>query len=73
MLKALRADEIVGMTWEEQLKNAVDKHILTAGEAEILVQVRKLVMEIIAVDDFDSDEIRIGRRRAGELSTQHAA
>jgi acyl-CoA dehydrogenase len=73
MHKALRGGEIMGITWENQLKDAVDKQVLTAGEANILMQVREQVMEIIAVDDFDSDEIRMGQRTAGKRPAQHAA
>jgi len=47
-------------------------------EADILVQVRKLVMEIIAVDEFDLEDIQAGRRKAApkhdrQLDTKHAA
>ena len=63
LLKALKNGEITGITWEEQLQDAIARSVVTAEEAEILVRVRKLVMEIIAVDEFDLEEIQAGRRK----------
>ncbi len=78
LLKALKNDEISGITWEEQLQDAIACSVVTAEEADILVQVRKLVMEIIAVDEFDLEEIQAGRRKPApkhdrQLDTKHAA
>jgi len=78
LLKALKNGEISGITWEEQIQDAIARSVVTAEEAEILVQVRKLVMEIIAVDEFDLEEIQAGRRKpapkqAKQLDTKHAA
>ncbi len=78
LLKALKNDEISGITWEEQLQDAISCSVVTAEEADILVQVRKLVMEIIAVDEFDLEEIQAGRRKPApkhdrQLDTKHAA
>jgi acyl-CoA dehydrogenase len=78
LLKALKNGEISGITWEEQLQDAIACSVVTAEEADILVQVRKLVMEIIAVDEFDLEEIQAGRRKPApkhdrQLDTKHAA
>jgi acyl-CoA dehydrogenase len=73
LLKALKQGEIKGITWDDQLQNAIEKHVLTKEEADILVRVRELVAEIIAVDDFDVEDLRLGKRPASRLDTQHAA
>jgi acyl-CoA dehydrogenase len=78
LLKAIKQGEISGITWEEQLQDAIARSVITAEEADILVQVRKLVMEIVAVDEFDLEEIQAGRKKPAskqdtELDTQHAA
>ena len=78
LLKALKHNEISGITWEDQLQDAIARSIISAEEADILVQVRKLVMEIIAVDEFDLEEIQAGSRNPApkqgtQLDTQHAA
>jgi acyl-CoA dehydrogenase len=73
LLKAVKTGEITGITWEEQLKDAIGKSVLTREEADILVRVRELVMEIIAVDDFDVEDLRLGRQPQSRLGAQHAA
>lgn len=73
LLKALRQGEIGGITWDEQVRDALDKSILTREEVDILVHVRDLVSEIIAVDDFEVEELRLGREAKSRLDTQHAA
>jgi acyl-CoA dehydrogenase len=75
LLKALKNGEITGITWEEQLQDAIARSVVTAEEAEILVRVRKLVMEIIAVDEFDLEEIQAGRRKPAQKHERrkHAA
>jgi len=73
LLKALKQGEIKGITWDEQLRSAIDKHVLSKEEAEILVRVRDMVAEIIAVDDFDVEELRLGHQPKTAVSTQHAA
>ena len=71
--KALKAGEIDGITWAEQIKNAVAKGVLTSAEAAILTKVHELVMEIIAVDEFETADLRLGRQRETKLDSQHAA
>jgi acyl-CoA dehydrogenase len=73
LLKALKHGEIKGITWDEQVRDAIAKQVLSKDEADILVRVRELVAEIIAVDDFDVEELRLGRRAKSRLDTQHAA
>jgi acyl-CoA dehydrogenase len=73
LLKALKLGEINGITWDDQVQNAIEKHVLTKEEADILLRVRALVAEIIAVDDFDVEDLRLGNRPASRLDTQHAA
>ncbi len=73
LLKALKAGEIEGMTWEQQLEAAVSRGVLNKVEADIMVRVRALVAEIIAVDEFPSEDIRLGQRSDSKLDKQHAA
>jgi acyl-CoA dehydrogenase len=73
LLKALKHDEISGITWDEQIQDAIAKSVITAEEADILVQVRNLVMDIIAVDEFDPQDLRSGTQLPQKLDTQHAA
>jgi len=73
LLKALKHGEIKGITWDEQVRDAIAKQVLSKDEADILVRVRELVAEIIAVDDFDVEDLRLGRRSKSRLDTQHAA
>jgi acyl-CoA dehydrogenase len=73
LLKAHKLGEIDGITWEEQVEDAVNKSVLSAEEAKILAEVRELVLEIIAVDEFDHEELTAGRKSPPSLDTQHAA
>jgi len=73
MLKALKTGEIQGITWEEQLQDAVKKSVVSKEEADILADVHEIVMEIIAVDDFDTEDLRAGRKKPQRVDTQHAA
>lgn len=73
LLKAVGASEIGGITWDEQLKDAVAKGVVSADEAAILVRVRALVMEIIAVDEFEVEDIRLGQQVEPQVGNQHAA
>jgi acyl-CoA dehydrogenase len=73
LLKALKHNEITGITWDEQVQDAIAKSVITAEEADILVHVRNLVMDIIAVDEFDPQELRSGIQLPQKVDTQHAA
>jgi len=77
LLKAVKAGEVTGITWEDQLKCAIEARTLTAAEADILVKARELTAEIVAVDDFESSELRLGRQSENQvgkkIGKQHAA
>jgi acyl-CoA dehydrogenase len=73
LLKALKHEEIKGITWDEQLQDAIAKSVISVTEADILAHVRELVMEIIAVDEFETGELQAGRKTEHTLDTQHAA
>jgi len=73
LLKALKAGEISGLDWEQQLHDAIAKAVVTPAEAAMLTSVREKTMEIIAVDAFDADEFRLGRRPERSLQNQQAA
>ncbi len=69
----MRAGEVKGLTWEDQLADGVRRELLTDAEAEQLKEVRALVMEIIAVDEFTTEEMAAGRKPQPPVDTQHAA
>jgi len=73
MLKAIKAGQADGITWEEQLQQVLAVGGLTATEAGLLQSSRKLVQEIIAVDEFDSEELRLGSQQTVATNKQHAA
>ncbi len=71
--KAVKSGEASGITWEEKLRSALGNGAITTAEADILVQARELTMEIIAVDDFDASELRLGQAQHAKIGKQHAA
>jgi len=71
--KALKTGDIGGITWAEQVEDAVAKNIISSDEAAIMARVRELVKEIIAVDEFPSEDLRMGRQVEVKVGTQHAA
>jgi acyl-CoA dehydrogenase len=73
LLKAQKTGDLAGITWAEQLQEAVAKSYLTADEAAIMTRVRDLVMEIIAVDEFEAEDLRLGRQVEVKAGAQHAA
>jgi acyl-CoA dehydrogenase len=74
MLKALKSGQVDGISWEDQLQQVVAMGGLTAAEASLLQSSRALVQEIIAVDEFDSEDIRLGVQAPPAMSKQqHAA
>jgi acyl-CoA dehydrogenase len=60
LLKAQRAGQISGYTFEEQLEQARDKNIISDTEFDFMMNVRRRTLEIIAVDDFELEEIQAG-------------
>jgi acyl-CoA dehydrogenase len=73
LIKAIKAGQAPGMTWEAQLQSAVEAGALTPAEADMLITARDLTAEIIAVDDFDPDELKLGKQSAATVGKQHAA
>ena len=73
LLKAIKAGQLEGITWVEQVRDAVARQVLTAEEAAAMQNVRELVMEIIAVDEFEPEELRLGGRSEVKVGNQHAA
>ena len=73
LLKAQHAGELDADNWENPLEEAVSKSIITDVEANELKAVRKMVAEIIAVDEFDHSVLRMGASgEAGSLTDQAA-
>jgi len=68
LLKALRAGEIGGRTYEEQVAQAHDKKIFSDQDVELLLDVRKRSLEIVAVDDFDHEELQAGLTPSGDAA-----
>jgi len=73
ILKAQRAGELDESNWQNQLEEAVSKSIITDMEAKELKEVRAMVTEIIAVDDFEDKVLRMGVSDEGEPATEEAA
>jgi len=68
VLKALRAGQIGGRTYEEQVAQAREHNILDDRELELLLDVRKRSMEVVAVDDFDHAELQAGLTPTGDAA-----
>jgi acyl-CoA dehydrogenase len=73
LLKAQSAGTLDAVTWEDQLAQAVDRAVLSDTEAEALKKVRAAVLEIIAVDEFESEVLRLGGSRPEPLPASEAA
>lgn len=71
--KAIKAGEVDGLSWDAQLADAVQRGLFNDAEAEQLREVRELVMEIIAVDEFDSEALRLGQQADTMLPQSDAA
>ena len=71
--KAVGSGDVAGYTFEERLGNALEAGVLTEAEARILSEANELAREIIAVDDFDSEELRLGQKQTKDLAKQYAA
>ncbi|MFP4335363.1 MAG: acyl-CoA dehydrogenase [Wenzhouxiangella sp.] len=68
LLKALRSGQIAGLTYEAQVAEACEKGVLSAQDADLLLDVRKRSLEIVAVDDFDHAELQAGLTAAGDAA-----
>ncbi len=73
LLKAQKAGQLDAITWEGQLEQALEQSIVSDTEAETLRQVRAKVLDIIAVDEFESHALRLGERGEVALRTSEAA
>lgn len=68
LLKALRNGEIAGRSYEEQVADAHEKKLLTDQDVELLLDVRKRSLEVVAVDDFDHEELQAGLTPSGDAA-----
>jgi acyl-CoA dehydrogenase len=57
LYQAIHDKTITGLTLEERVANAVSHKIITEAEAEQLLEVNQLRREVLAVDDFASEEL----------------
>ncbi len=73
LLKAQTAGELDALDPQTQLKMAVEQSIVTADEAKELEEVRAMVSEVIAVDEFESDYLRMGSHGEARPVTEQAA
>jgi acyl-CoA dehydrogenase len=65
--------EVAGELDARDLKKAVELSMITAEEAKELEAVRAMVAEIIAVDEFESDYLRMGSKNKSDSLTDQAA
>ncbi len=73
LLKAARAGQLKAKTYEDRVAEARAAGVVTDTEADMLLEVHGLVSEIIAVDEFESDELRLGLRSVENVRASHAA
>jgi len=73
ILKAQKAGQLDAVGWEARLQQALDRSIIDSSEAELLKQSREMTLEIIAVDDFESEALRLGQAESEVVRTSHAA
>jgi len=71
--RKLHKAEVAGELDVRDLQKAVELSIITAEEAEELEAVRAMVTEIVAVDEFESDYLRMGATGKIEAVTEQAA
>ena len=73
LLKALKNGQLDESNHLNQLDEALSKSIITAVEAKELKTVRAMVAEIIAVDEFDQEYMRMGLQKDNKKATEKAA
>ena len=66
LVKAFKAGRVKGLTYSEQVQSGRETGVLSDKEADMLLDVRERVMEIIAVDDFELEELQAGLSKKGE-------
>ena len=64
--EAFKAGRVKGLTYSEQVQSGREAGVLSDKEADMLLDVRERVMEIIAVDDFELEELQAGLSEKGE-------
>ncbi len=72
-LKAVKAGELTGYDYAEQLNDAVSKGVLSTAEGELLTRIRAQTFEFISVDDFDSADLAAGRPKAEKPALRSVA
>jgi acyl-CoA dehydrogenase len=71
--RKLHKAEVAGELDARNLQQAVELSVITADEAKELEAVRAMVTEIVAVDEFESEYLRMGSHSKGEAVTEQAA
>ena len=66
LVKAVKTGRAVGLTYDEQVRSAKEAGVLDDKEAKILLDVRERVLEIVAVDDFELEELQAGLTEKGD-------
>jgi len=66
LVKAFKAGRIKGLSYREQVESGREAGVISDKEADMLLEVRERVMEIIAVDDFELEELQAGITDKGE-------
>ncbi|MDR2871800.1 MAG: acyl-CoA dehydrogenase [Xanthomonadaceae bacterium] len=70
-LKALKNREIEALDYSTQLQEALSKGVLTDDEYRLLIELREMTLDAITVDDFDSDELAVGRLDTSRRRSRH--
>ena len=73
LLKAIRSGQITADSSEAQLDEAIKSKLINQSDRELIEKTRAAVAEIIAVDEFDSEELRAGVQSAADQKPQAAA
>ena len=72
-LKALKTSDIEALSFPEQLDEGVREGWITADERRQLEELREMTIDTIAVDDFDTEELRSAGYRRVEAENRAAA
>ena len=73
LLKALKTSDIEALSFPEQLDEGVREGWITADERRQLEELREMTIDTIAVDDFDTEELRSAGYRHVEAENRAAA
>jgi len=57
LMKAMKAGQIKALEFHAQIEEASQTGVITSAERELLIEVRAISAEVIAVDDFDPAEL----------------